>query len=232
MSISANSVAVAERPMATRREISQRENGNGPARPASEMLDMCIANLDPGLRVLEANGEFLKHLGRTAGEVYGQSFGDFVHPSVKRLMLHCLARLSEGKRDRFSARLVGVRPGDTIFSGALTGIAVRDHSGEVKRIVIMVKPDHVYETSFSATDQKKVLSELDARVLEGVAAGVSTAKLATMLYLSRQGIEYHVGAMLRRFKVPSRSALASKAYSQGILCIGQWPPKVSPEYIR
>jgi len=57
-------------------------------------------------------------------------------------------------------------------------------------------------------------------------------QLASKLYLSRQGVEYHVGAMLRKFKSPNRSALVSKAYSQGILSIGHWPPKVIPQYIR
>jgi len=38
--------------------------------------------------------------------------------------------------------------------------------------------------------------------------------------------------MLRRFKCSNRSALVAKAYTQGILTMGQWPPKVTAEFVR
>ena len=219
--------------MADRTRSTQQQSVPAAARGSVQFTDFCIANLDTGLRVLEANADFLHHLGRSASEVYGKSFIDFVQPSVKGLISQHLARLSTGKRDRFTARMVGVRPSYAVFSGDITGAVVRKETGEVSAIVVLFKPDRAGEAVVSPmADKRKMLSELDARVLEGVATGISTVQLASKLYLSRQGIEYHVGAMLRRFKSPNRSALVSKAYSQGILCVGQWPPKVTPEYIR
>jgi len=76
------------------------------------------------------------------------------------------------------------------------------------------------------------LSVLDARILEGVAAGVSTVDMAIKLYLSRQGVEYHVGSLLRRLRAPNRAALVSRAYSLGVLSVGSWPPKVLPDCVR
>jgi DNA-binding NarL/FixJ family response regulator len=73
---------------------------------------------------------------------------------------------------------------------------------------------------------------MDARILEGVAAGVSTVRLADMLYLSRGGVEYHVSALLRKLKVKNRPALVSKAYSMGIFGVGSWPPRVLPEFLK
>jgi PAS domain S-box-containing protein len=208
------------------------KNGAHDRRPAVELADVCIATLEPSRRVLEANGGFLYQLGRSAAEVCGQNFEEFVHPSVKQVMVQQLVRLGESKRDRFNGRLVGLRPNDGVFFGDLTGVAVRTDNSQVSKIVLLMRPDRAAETVRSVSDRRKVLSELDARVLEGVAAGISTIQLASKLYLSRQGIEYHVAAMLRRFKSPNRSALVAKAYSQGILRIGQWPPRVTPEYIR
>jgi DNA-binding CsgD family transcriptional regulator len=75
------------------------------------------------------------------------------------------------------------------------------------------------------------MNDLDARILEGVAMGMSTVNLAAKLYLSRQGVEYHVGKMLRRFKVANRAALVSRAYAIGILGAGTWPPRVAPDYV-
>ncbi|MEK8146596.1 LuxR C-terminal-related transcriptional regulator [Streptomyces sp. M10(2022)] len=65
-----------------------------------------------------------------------------------------------------------------------------------------------------------------------MAAGASTMQLAAVLYLSRQGIEYHVGLMLRKLKAPNRAALVARAHSMGMLTVGQWPPRVLPECIR
>lgn len=201
-------------------------------RAVAELFDVCIVNLDCSLRVLEANGDFLNQLGRSAADVYGQSFGDFIHPSVRQVVLHQLTRLSEGRRERFSANVPSLRANSGAFYAEVTAVAVRGDNGRVSTIVLMMRPDRNSEPPRGTTDKRKALGELDARVLEGVAAGISTVQLASKLFLSRQGIEYHVGAMLRRFKCPNRSALVAKAYSQGILCIGQWPPKVAPDYIR
>ncbi|MGJ3559305.1 LuxR C-terminal-related transcriptional regulator [Streptomyces sp. INA 01156] len=65
-----------------------------------------------------------------------------------------------------------------------------------------------------------------------MAAGDPTVRLAAKLFLSRQGIEYHVGMLLRQFQVPNRTALAAKAYSMGMFSIGSWPPRVLPDHIR
>lgn len=84
----------------------------------------------------------------------------------------------------------------------------------------------------SAVDRERLLSDLDARILEGIAQGMSTVQLASRLYLSRQGVEYHVSTMLRRLKAPNRAALVSRAYAAGVLALGAWPPRVLPEAIK
>ncbi|MGO4760878.1 LuxR C-terminal-related transcriptional regulator, partial [Streptomyces sp. 2MCAF27] len=52
------------------------------------------------------------------------------------------------------------------------------------------------------------------------------------LYLSRQGIEYHVSSMLRKLKAPNRAALVSRAYSAGMLTVGTWPARVLPDFVK
>jgi DNA-binding CsgD family transcriptional regulator len=71
----------------------------------------------------------------------------------------------------------------------------------------------------------------DAGVLEGVASGASSVQLAASLFLSRQGVEYYVGRLLRKFRVPNRTALVGRAYSMGIFDSGSWPPKVRREFV-
>jgi DNA-binding CsgD family transcriptional regulator len=193
---------------------------------------ICVANLDAGLRLLEANDEFIQKLGRSADDVYGQSGGEVLHSSVKQVILRHLDLLAEGRRLYFHSHFVGIRAKARRLSGGMTGLAVRGDDGSVSTIVVLVRPDGGVEPMRALSRKRKPLSELDARVLEGVAAGHSTVQLAAKLYLSRQGVEYHVGTMLRRFQCANRSALVAKAYAQGTLAMGQWPPKVTPESIR
>lgn len=75
-------------------------------------------------------------------------------------------------------------------------------------------------------DTVEKISELDVRIIEKIASGDRTISIASNLYLSRQGVEYHVAKMLRLFHVPNRPALVAKAYARGILCPQSWPPRV------
>ncbi|MDP9796803.1 DNA-binding NarL/FixJ family response regulator [Catenuloplanes nepalensis] len=76
---------------------------------------------------------------------------------------------------------------------------------------------------------KLSLSELDARIIESIAAGERTVHIANKVYLSRQGVEYHVSKLLQNLRVPNRPALIAKVYSLGILTVGTWPPEVRRE---
>ncbi|CAM5653199.1 DNA-binding CsgD family transcriptional regulator OS=Streptomyces albaduncus OX=68172 GN=FHS32_002285 PE=4 SV=1 [Streptomyces griseoloalbus] len=38
--------------------------------------------------------------------------------------------------------------------------------------------------------------------------------------------------MLRKLKAPNRAALVARAHSMGMLTVGQWPPRVLPEFIK
>ncbi|WP_228985003.1 LuxR C-terminal-related transcriptional regulator, partial [Streptomyces sp. DH12] len=107
-----------------------------------------------------------------------------------------------------------------------TAIAVRQPTGEIVGLVVFLRRTE------EAAVCGPVLTALDAQVLEGVASGESTVQLASRLYLSRQGIEYRVGQMLRRFDAPNRPALVARAHALGMFATGQWPPRVLPERVR
>jgi PAS domain S-box-containing protein len=193
---------------------------------------MCMAILDPQLRVLDTNSTFVRQFGRLSSDVRGRAFTEFLHPSVRPHILRHLMRLTMGGRSRFAERMVALRPEGTAFSGELTGIAVMGDNGRIKTVVVVVKAARPGKDSSVVIDSHRTLTDLDARILEGIAAGVPTVRLAAKLYLSRQGVEYHVSAMLRRFKVTNRAALVSKAYSVGIFSVDCWPPVARPENVR
>ncbi|MFD8524237.1 PAS domain-containing protein [Streptomyces capillispiralis] len=192
-----------------------------------------VACLDPGLTIQQVNQEFDRRFGSPVADLCGRPFCDLVHPSVQQPLMQQFARLLEGKRHRFTTEVITVGQ-DTAHTLPLTAVAVRgSHIPDVAAILVMLPPaDGESADSGVVMPRKKLLSEVDARILEGIAAGVSTVPLASRLYLSRQGVEYHVSGLLRKLKVPNRAALVSRAYSMGVLKVGTWPPKVVEDYIK
>jgi PAS domain S-box-containing protein len=193
---------------------------------------MCVANLDHTAKVVEANADLVRQFGRTQKGVCGRKFCDLLHPSVRDKVGEQFGRLADRQRSRFDEGIVVVRPDDTTFSGEVTGIAVRGDAGNVENIMVLVRPDQGQRAENMLARRKRLFTDMETRVLEGVAAGMSTVQLASVLFLSRGGIEYHVTMLLRKLKVNNRPALVSKAYSMGIFRVGSWPPRVLPDYCK
>lgn len=197
-----------------------------------EQSGMCMANLDAELRLREANVDFLSQFDRRPQDSYGRPFLALLHPSVRERVGRELAMLSSGQRERYTGRIVAVRQDGALLLGDLTAIAVPSSTGEVDTVLVLVTPNASAGDAQATVNRKKLLTPMDARILEGVAAGVSTVKLASSLYMSRGGVEYRVTALLRMLKVSNRPALVSKAHSIGMFSVDSWPPKVLPEYVK
>ncbi|GGS23833.1 hypothetical protein GCM10010269_73340 [Streptomyces humidus] len=193
----------------------------------------CMASLDAGLKIEAANADFFRHVARPSTEICGRSIYDVLHPSARNILPKHFTHLSNGQGSRFVERVVAMRGHDRVFSAEITGIAVKGEGDDLSGVVVLMSPeDEPTEAAERPARPTPVLTALDARILEGVATGASTIQLASRLYLSRQGVEYHVGLMLRRFKAPNRAALVSRAYSMGVLTVGSWPPRAVPEYVK
>lgn len=195
-----------------------------------------MASLDASLSIVAADAEFFRLFGLDSTETCGRNLYSLLHPSAPVLLNRHFARLAEGQRARFVERMVGIRGEEVPFSGELTGVAVRGEPAQAPSFVVAIRPDDDAPAPEGDEEaparRKQLLSQLDAQILEGVASGASTVQLAARLYLSRQGVEYHVGLMLRRLKAPNRAALVARAHSMGMLTIGSWPPRVLSEFVK
>ncbi|USQ86170.1 PAS domain-containing protein [Streptomyces phaeoluteigriseus] len=183
-----------------------------------------------------ADPEFARLFGLSADEICGLGLLDLLRSSVPARLREQFAALSSGRRGRFTETVTGRDGGGRTFSAEVTGKAVRRPSGEIASVVVLLHRTGDAQRPGSDNEpvpsDGPVLSVLDAQVLEGVAGGESTVQLASRLYLSRQGIEYRVGQMLRRFDAPNRPALVARAHALGMFAVGQWPPRVLPERVK
>ncbi|WP_345582937.1 PAS domain-containing protein [Streptomyces prasinosporus] len=198
---------------------------------------VCTAHASPGDPVVTAaEPEFARQFGLSAAGMRGQRLLDLLHSRVPNRLREQFTALSEGRRRRFTERVTGRNGNGRVFSAEVTGTAVRSPSGEIVGLVVVLRPvadaRRPERAGGAGESAGPVLSVLDAQVLEGVAGGESTVQLASRLYLSRQGIEYRVGQMLRRFDAPNRPALVARAHALGMFAAGQWPPRVLPERVR
>lgn len=202
------------------------------SRQPIDQRGLCMATLDPRLTVKHTNREFCRQFGVSSAEVCGRAFPELLHPSLQQPLTWRLSRLVEGQQQRFAARVAAVRHKESEFAAQLTAVAVSGATPGVSGILVLMSPSQAEDETGVLTDRRRFLTDLDARILEGIAGGVSTIPLASRLYLSRQGVEYHVTGLLRKLRVPNRAALVSRAYSLGILNVGSWPPKVMPDFIK
>lgn len=195
------------------------------ARSLFNWSGLCLASLDSAQRLMKVNNDFLRHFGGCRPEPQNRSFYDFLHDSSQEKVRRQFGKLAVPGQSHFTERIMGVGPSSSVFSGLLRAVAVRGDSDLMSAAVVIVRPDGVVAAD-APRCRDKALNDIDALILEGVAAGASTIQLASRLHLSRQGIEYRVALMLRRFKVPNRPALVSRAYAMGAFGAGSWPPRV------
>ncbi|MEU9354567.1 PAS domain-containing protein [Streptomyces griseoloalbus] len=188
------------------------------------------------LVVTAAEPEFARKFGLSAAEICGQGLLGLVRSPEPARLREQFTALSEGRSSSVTERVTGRDGAGRIFSADLTGTAVTSPWGGIVGIVVLLRATgnaHRPERHSGAVNTGgPVLNALDAQLLEGVASGESTVQLASRLYLSRQGIEYRVGQMLRRFDAPNRPALVARAHALGVFAAGQWPPRVLPERVK
>ena len=201
-----------------------------------EQSGIGLAILNQSLRVQFVNEAFVARCGRGHEDIYDRSIAEFIHPSVRDQLMRQFDRVAKGQRARIVGRPATMWFADTAAAGNLTVFPVDHGEGEAasgdQMLLVLFTPDKSESDRSSLADPQLKLTALTSKVLEGVAAGDSTVRLATKLFLSRQGIEYHVSILLRQFKVPNRTALVAKAYSTGMFSIGTWPPRLLPDYVR
>lgn len=188
---------------------------------------MGIATLDDKLQIVDANSGICELFGRPLPQLRGRKLQTWLDANEGALLNWKLIKLIKN-----STKFVTVDVGLAEPHGARViirimaclGWVVEQRAGAIPRVITMMQPR--VNTEPRRRNCALPLSDLDLKIIEGVAAGASTKHLSAELYLSKQGVEYHVSSMLRKLAVPNRAALVAKAYELGILDARYWPPRL------
>lgn len=185
-----------------------------------------MAWLDTSLRITGVSERLAKRCQAAPSVLTGRPFTDLLHPGSRDAFRHRLEILRLGRRRRFTHIAFPAVPGDRGAAWRMVTLAVRQ-GRTVSSFVVVVAAETIPNRQRGTR-----LSPLNARVLEGVAAGASTAELASALYLSPQGVDYHISALMRRCGAQNRAGLVARAYTSGLLLPGIWPPRVAADAVR
>ena len=188
----------------------------------------CVAGLDTRLRVLTAEEDFFAAFGVPRFELCHRGILQFLQPGFPSCQaLSALARTNHGEA---TGQVVIIRPNGMTLTADVTALALPDTVTSPVRIILAMA---LVGREGPAVHQPghPTLTWLEAQVLEGIAVGVPTARLARQVRLSRQGVEYHLGVMLRKLGAANRIALISKAFSAGVLAADTWPPRVDQAFV-
>lgn len=205
---------------------------DGSLQNAMESAGAAFAVVDAGLRIYDHNPALVEQYGDSSVSLIGRNICQLMHPSVEEVLLRQFQRLMERRTSSFVEHMPALWATRSKLSGTVTGTANHGPDGRVESVLLMVSSEESPAERRTLISPTRLLSKIHAQILEGVAAGAPTVQLAGRLFLSRQGVEYHVSNMLKQFKVPNRAALVSKSYSMGLFKVGSWPPRVLPDYVR
>ncbi|QWF85105.1 hypothetical protein HUW46_08559 [Amycolatopsis sp. CA-230715] len=195
-----------------------------------ENSGVSLAILDRELRVLDANPELLALVGRSSAEVRSSTFPALLHPYVAQRVEQRLIRLARRKdrvfRDQFHQLVSGIAAAPV----TVVATALPENTEGRAAVLLLCLPHRGRRPGTDGGTGSGRLTDLDARILQGIAEGTTTAEMARKLYLSRQGVEYHIHRMLRKLKVKNRAELVSRSYVLGLLTPDAWPPKVPQQH--
>ena len=192
---------------------------------------VCAAALDDDQRVVEANADFVHLVDRSIQRVRGKEFVELLHPGIRSGTRKQLDALLAEKSGQFNEHVVALRSDGSVAAARLTAVAVRGHD-QTASILVLLNPNDAHNGTGVVGQQHTRLTDLDARILEDMAAGLSTVQMTSRLNLSRTGVDYHIRALLRKLKVANRPALISRAYTLGLLNATTWPPRVIQDHIE
>ncbi|MEC3975550.1 helix-turn-helix transcriptional regulator [Amycolatopsis sp. H20-H5] len=186
-----------------------------------------VALVDENLHILNAETGFLSLLGISDFYLRHRGILDFLHPDFTRSARGALVALGNGSLGEAAEHVALSRPNGQVFSVELTALAL----AEPNRIVLAIS-ELKNSTSLPQRARQFQLSRVDAMILEGLVSGLRVAELAQRVCLSRQGVEYHVGAMTRQFDAANRTALVAKAHAAGVFIADVHPPRVDPRFLE
>nr|WP_308290393.1 PAS domain-containing protein [Streptomyces meridianus] len=178
-------------------------------------IAVCCANGE----VVLANPAMAAEWGTTAGRLPGCNLRDFFRPLAAAQFDRLVEALRLGRRSRYRLAVRWTGPDGTEREGELT----------VDPVGAPAPPGPLLLAVLDAPDGRPPrpapeVTPAETRILALAATGATTAEIGRTMGLTTDGVNYHLGRLKQRWRVPNRTAVVAKAYTLGVLDAGRWPP--------
>ncbi|WP_172387816.1 PAS domain-containing protein [Streptomyces sp. MNP-20] len=195
------------------------------AEAVCEGVARALAMVDSDGRVECANTAFHRMLGASYDQLIGTAITGWVEPTSYPVLTALHEALKSEAASQTSGQIL-FRASSQMILAVLTLRRVERTDGSTATVwTIDTYGEPAHQLTLQQTTTSPTMDQLDARILELLAAGHSNADIATHLSLSRQGLDYRLKMLRTRLHADSRGALVARAYHQGVFQTGHWPPR-------
>ncbi|MFD2684200.1 PAS domain-containing protein [Streptomyces phyllanthi] len=191
-----------------------------------DRIPMPVAVCDVYGSVLLANPAMAAEWGATPGSLRGRDVLELFRPQEATQVERIAQALRLRHRSRYPVSVRWDAADGVRRHGELTADPVSDGPDGTTALLVLVQvlgecPDP------AGPPAPPPVSAAEARILELVASGATTARTARETALSVDGVNYHLRRMSTRWGAANRTELVARAYTLGVLKPGVWPPRVT-----
>lgn len=194
-----------------------------------DRIPMPVAVCDPHGTVRLVNAAFALEWGTTPGRLKGRDILDLFAP-VDAAQVDRIAQAQKARRRSRYTVAVAWRGGDgRDRRGELIVDTVSDTASRVPDLLVTVRVRDTPAESEPPPSAATPPHPQEARILALLAGGATTARAARETGLTTDGVTYHLRQLSRRWGAANRTELVARAYAEGVLVQGVWPPRVASE---
>ncbi|MHC5904510.1 PAS domain-containing protein [Streptomyces sp. S6] len=188
-----------------------------------DRLFVPIAVCDVHGFVLLANPAMGAECGVTPGRLKGRDVLELFRPVEAGQVKRIAQALRLRHRSRYQVSVRWDAPGGRVRHGELTADPVSDDVGVTPSLLVMLRVFGDETPSAPAPSQET--TPVETRILALLAGGATTARAARETGLTSDGVSYHLRRLSARWGAANRTELVARAYAEGVLVAGVWPPE-------
>ncbi|WP_369198002.1 PAS domain S-box protein [Streptomyces djakartensis] len=203
-----------------------------------DRVAMPVAVCDVYGAVLLANPAMAAECGTTPGRLRGRDVLELFRPREATQVERIAEALRLRHRSRYQVSVRWRAPDGAERQGELTADPVSDTVEDTPALLVMLRADGRREppgrtdgrrrpSTASPVAEEARVSPTEARVLELLAGGATTARAARETGLTVDGVTYHLRRLSARWHAANRTELVARAYALGVLRPGVWPPEAA-----
>ncbi|MFF3068945.1 helix-turn-helix transcriptional regulator [Kitasatospora sp. NPDC057904] len=183
-------------------------------------------------RILIVNRAMAAEFGLLTGQLHHRKILEFftLQGSAAETLPALAEAVHKHRRSQYSVEVSWTAGDGSERHGIMDVALVSDTPDQTPNLLLSLRvladlpaepPPEVSETAVPRTE----VSPTEARILAAAARGATTAQIAREIGLTRDGVNYHLTRLSRRWHVPNRTALVARAYAYGVLAPDAWPPE-------